>query len=180
MDESEKSWRGFVDSAIERWGDDVYRLALARTGSRQDAEDVFQEVFLSLFRRGRGFGSEDHCKAWLLRAACNRCNDVFRRRAARATRPFSPGEDFAEPPRGGGRADALDEAISALSDRQRAAVHLFYFEGYATEDVARITGERASTVRSHLRRARIAMRKALAAGGAGGPAEAAADERSAS
>lgn len=180
MNESEKSWREFVDSAIERWGDDVYRLALARTRSRQDAEDVFQDVFLSLFRRGRGFESEDHCKAWLLRAACSRCNDVFRRRATRPTRPFAPGEDFAEPPRCEKHAEDVEEAMAALSDRQRAAVHLFYFEGYATEDVARITGERASTVRSHLRRARIVMRKVLTGGRAEGPAETAVGERSVS
>ena len=36
--------------AVERWGDMVYRLALARTASVPDAEDVFQEVFLRYFR----------------------------------------------------------------------------------------------------------------------------------
>lgn len=180
MDESDKNWREFVDAAIERWGDDVYRLALSRTASRIDAEDVFQDVFVSLFRRRRCFMSDEHCKAWLLRATCNRCNDVFRRKATRRTRPFAPGEDFAEPQRDDGTVDAVDEAMAALSDKQRAAVHLYYFEGYATEDVARITGERASTVRSHLRRARIAMKNALTGKGAEGTAAAARGERSAS
>ena len=51
--------------------------------------------------------------------------------------------------------------LARLSDAQRTAVHLFYFEGYRTGEIAAITGERPSTVRSHLRRARQALRLEL-------------------
>ena len=56
----------------------VYRLAYARTGSRADAEDVMQEVFLRLVKAGPDFDSEEHAKAWLLRVASNCANDLFR------------------------------------------------------------------------------------------------------
>ena len=56
------------------------------------------------------------------------------------------------------RLDRLDAALARLSGKQRAAVHLHYFEGYSTDEVAKITGERPATVRSHLHRARKALR----------------------
>ena len=44
-----------------------------------------------------------------------------------------------------------------LSPKQRAAVHLFYYEGYSTAEIAEITGDAPATVRSHLHRARKAL-----------------------
>ena len=48
--------------------------------------------------------------------------------------------------------------MSQLSEKQRIAVHLHYFEGYPVQEIARITGEKPATVRSHLHRARKALR----------------------
>ena len=56
---------------------------------------------------------------------------------------------------------AIDEAMSALSPEQRTAVHLHYFEGYSTGEIAQMLGLRPATIRSHLRRARIAMKGQL-------------------
>lgn len=49
----------------------VYGFALARTGSRADADDVFQEVFLAYFQCGKHFREEEHRRAWLLRTTLN-------------------------------------------------------------------------------------------------------------
>ncbi|MCI8762532.1 MAG: hypothetical protein HFF28_06825, partial [Oscillospiraceae bacterium] len=62
---------------VERWGDMVYRLALARTASVPDAEDIFQEVFLRYFRHEERFHSDEHRKAWLLRCTLNRCKSLL-------------------------------------------------------------------------------------------------------
>ena len=55
----------------------------------------------------------------------------------------------------------LVEAILALPANQRAAVHLHYYEGYSTGEIAQILGQRPGTVRSHLSRAREALRTYL-------------------
>lgn len=59
------------ERVVRAYGSAVYRLALAQTRNRADAEDVFQEVFVALVRRtldvGRSFESEEHLRAWLLR-----------------------------------------------------------------------------------------------------------------
>lgn len=57
----------FLEDAMERYGDAVYRLALCRLGSRADAEDVYQDVFLRLLRDTTAFRDGEHLKAWLLR-----------------------------------------------------------------------------------------------------------------
>lgn len=57
----------FLEDAMERYGDAVYRLALCRLGSRADAEDVYQDVFLRLLRDTTAFCDGEHLKAWLLR-----------------------------------------------------------------------------------------------------------------
>ena len=62
---------------VERWGDMVYRLALARTASVPDAEDIFQEVFLRYFRHEERFHSDEYRKAWLLRCTLNRCKSLL-------------------------------------------------------------------------------------------------------
>lgn len=64
----EERWREPAALA-EQYAGMLYRLAYARTGSRADAEDVMQEVFVRLLRARPEFRDEEHAKAWLLRWA---------------------------------------------------------------------------------------------------------------
>ena len=52
-----------VDQVVDQYSQLIYRLAYAQTGSRQDAEDIYQEVFLRLVRENPVFQSEEHRKA---------------------------------------------------------------------------------------------------------------------
>lgn len=147
-----------VEAAIEKWGDTVLRLAYCRLRNHADAEDVFQNVFLSLHRAHPTFSSNTHQKAWLLRTTCNCCNDVGRQRRARTAIDID-GIDVIDPTTEGDElARQIEEALEALTDKQRTAVHLRYFEGYSAEQIAHITGEKPATVRSHLFRARQALK----------------------
>ena len=67
-----------AERLVARYGPSVYRLAYARTGSKEDAEDVMQETFLRLVRAAPEFRDEEHGKAWLLRVATHCAEDVFR------------------------------------------------------------------------------------------------------
>ena len=53
------------------------------------------------------------------------------------------------------------EELFALPPEDRAAIHLFYYEGYSTDEIARITGQRPGTVRARLSRARGRLRRLL-------------------
>ena len=59
------------DAIIEEYGDMVYRIALSHTLDRQYSEDVFQEVFLKLFKNQHKIKDEQHLKHWLIRTTIN-------------------------------------------------------------------------------------------------------------
>ena len=59
------------EEAVGQYGDLVYRLAYAKTGSRSDADDIYQEVFLRYLRKKPQLESEEHAKAWFLRVTIN-------------------------------------------------------------------------------------------------------------
>ena len=142
----------FLCEAMEACGDAVYRLALCRMGSRADAEDVYQEVFLRLLRDTTDFRDEEHLKAWLIRVTLNRCSDLRRSAWFRRTAPLEAAPDAAAP-EDTDQAD-LWHAVARLPDELRTVIHLHYVEGYRTEEIAPLVGCRPATVRTRLHRAR--------------------------
>ena len=68
----------FLSCAMDAWGDTVYRVALAQTGSPSDADDVYQDVFMRLLEHEAPFDNDEHLKAWLIRVTINRCRDLTR------------------------------------------------------------------------------------------------------
>ena len=142
--------------AVDRWGPAVYRLACAMTGSRSDADDVFQEVFLRYHRAAPAFASEAHEKAWLLRVTANRCKSML---ASPWRKRSMPLEDVYACP--GPEESAVAEALAALPQKDRALLHLYYYEGYQAEELARILGRPSGTVRGQLSRARQKLRELL-------------------
>lgn len=142
----------FLQDAMRRHGPAVYRLALCRTQSAADAEDVYQDVFLRLLGEADRQWEEDHMKAWLLRTAMNRCADLHRFRLRRPTLSLEEIPDMAAPP--SSEAAELWEAVSRLPEKLRTAVHLHYGEGYRTEEIAAMLNVPAATVRTRLRRGR--------------------------
>lgn len=138
--------------AMETHGDAVYRLALCRLQNTADAEDVYQDVFLRLFRSGSETWDSEHTKAWLLHAAVNRCTDVGRLRIRRGTVSLESLTELPAPP--DGEAAALWAAVGSLPPKFRTVVHLHYAEGYSTEEIAAILRIPPATVRTRLRRGR--------------------------
>lgn len=69
MDRSEV--QSSPEEIIRQYSPMVYRLAFARTGSRSDADDIYQEVFLRYLQVKKPFESEEHRKAWLIRVTIN-------------------------------------------------------------------------------------------------------------
>lgn len=146
-------------NAMQQYGDAVYRLALCRLQNTADAEDVYQEVFLRLLREPEQVWDPEHLKAWLLRAALHRCADVGRFRLRRAAVPL---EEVAEPAQSSGEEAAeLWDAVARLPEKLRTAVHLYFGEGYRTEEIAAMLGIPASTVRTRLRRAKLRLKDLL-------------------
>ena len=153
----------FIRQAMGAWGGSVWRLALAQTGSKEDAEDVYQDVFLRLAQSATEFSSQEHLKAWLLRVAVNRCHDVARLRSRRPAVPLDsmPFEPSDAGPLSPDEVRALWEAVGELPASMRVVIHLYYPEGYSGKEIAGLLGLEPSTVRTRLQRARAQLKISL-------------------
>ena len=142
---------------VERWGDMVYRLALARTASVPDAEDVFQEVFLRYFRHEERFHNDEYRKAWLIRCTVNRCKSLLASPCRRRIVPLETAEEV-------GVEDDYREVYSAvltLPRKYRAVIHLHYFEGLSVAEMAQTLDMPEGTIKSQLSRGRALLRDML-------------------
>lgn len=144
---------------VERYGTMVYRQAYARTGSREDAEDITQETFLRLVRAAPDFREEEHCKAWLLRVAANCAGDLHRSPWRRRVVPLEEAGEMSAPELESGD---MGEVLLALPEDYRVVVHLYYYEEMSTEEIAHVLGKRKGSIRTRLSRARKRLRQILA------------------
>ena len=143
------------EAVVDRYAGLVYRLAFARTRSRDAADEVFQEVFLRYVSRRPAFESGEHEKAWFCRVTVNCANSYWRNPFRRKTEPLDAAAELAAPEPEEAR---LDEYLDRLPPEQRVAVHLYYYEGYSTPEIAALVGKSESAVRMRLLRARRLLR----------------------
>jgi len=147
-----------VRRVVELYTPLVYRLAYARTGSHADAEDVCQDVFLTLARKNPDFEAEENRRAWLIRVTVNRAASLWRTPwKRRVTLGDESARHRAEVPQDSGLADAL----SSLSGDDRTLIQLHYYEGFKTDEIAAMLGRKHATVRTQLMRARKRLKAQL-------------------
>ncbi len=145
-----------AEAVVERYSGAVYRLAYSMVRSKSDADDIFQEVFLRYVRKKPAFESEEHCKAWLLRVTINCAKKYWASSWVRRTEGLSDSLSFTLP-----EESAVDAALQALPSGDRSIIHLYYYEGYSTAEIAAMLGLRESTARTRLTRARDKLRGLL-------------------
>lgn len=154
----------------------IYNLALRYLGSREDAMDASQEVFLRVFRFLPGFQEESGFSTWIYRIGVNVCKDMLHRRLKRAEQPLEvPDEEDEGRPvdvpdlrydperimEGVELRQALSDAILALPEQQREIIILRDIRGLSYEEIALALALEAGTVKSRLFRARENLRKKI-------------------
>ena len=147
-----------ASAIIEKHSPAVYRLALSYTKNKSDAEDIMQEVFLRYIKKERQFDSDGHERAWFLRVTANCAKTHFARR--RTTVDLDEIGELAAEPRENEEVSVLD-AVMRLPEKQRVCTHLFYYEDMPIHDIAHTLSIPESTVKSHLHRARAALKEML-------------------
>lgn len=173
--------QAFVE-CVRTYQDRVYNLVYRMLGSHQEAEDIAQEVFVTVFKTIDSFRGDCKFSTWLYRIATNHCKNRIKylgRRAQRRTRDLdstSEGELVgAEPPTMGAQAadphEALAglqlerivrEGIARLDEEHRMLIVLRDVEELSYEEIVEITGLPEGTVKSRLHRARMALKEHMA------------------
>lgn len=146
------------EAAVLTFGPAVYRLAFSQLQNKADAEDVFQEVFLRYVEKAPQFQDEEHERAWLLRVTLNCCKDVFRSPFRKHRAQLEEAENL---PVWDPEEEQLLERLQKLSKKDRAVLHLFYWEDLTTEQVAKAVGCSPAAARQRLSRAREKLRREL-------------------
>ena len=139
-------WEAFV----LRYETKLYRTALAILGDAQEAEDAVQDTFLRYLEKAPVFSCPAQEAAWMTRVTVNRCISLLRSPWRRRMEPLPPELEARE----------LEE-LYRLPPQDRAAIHLYYYEGYSTGEMASILGMSPGSVRSRLARARAKLKLLL-------------------
>jgi len=137
----------------------VYRLCFSYLKNANDTEDAVQNVFIKLIRHRGEFMSSEHEKAWLITCSTNHCKDLLKSAYVRRTDFEVPevADENSRLPFG----NEVLQSVLALPEKYKTSVYLYYYEGYKTNEIARIIGRPASTVRSYLSEARSLLRTSL-------------------
>lgn len=146
--------------AFRTFGDTVLRAAYSCCGSYHEAEDITQEVFLTLHAQPRSFASDEHLKAWLLRCTINRCRNYIKSGRIRLNTAL---EDTPEQPdtSAGIPDSSIMECIRLLPEKYSSMIYLYYYEGYNIREIAEMNEMSENTVSSLLRRGRQKLKLEL-------------------
>jgi RNA polymerase sigma factor (sigma-70 family) len=142
--------------------DEVYRLLVAMVGPH-DADDCFQETFISALRAYPELRPDSNLRAWVHTIARRKALDAIRGR-----RPNTPIEDHQDrlAAAGDGEATAdLWQAVSLLPEKQRLAITYRYAVGLTSDETAVLTGGSGAAVRQNTRDALRNLRTVYAGGG---------------
>jgi len=142
----------------QRHKERIYRVCFAYMKNPSDTEDAVQDVFIRLMNTSVIFAGEEHEKAWLIRVATNVCKNVlrswWRKRENLDDYENLTGKNNVE-------VDETLQVVMRLPDRHKAAVYLYYYEGYSSREIAEMLGKKQSTILNHLHEARGILREKL-------------------
>ena len=165
---------------VLRYQRPIYSLILRMVRESAEAEDLTQEVFLKAFTALGTFDPRRKFSSWLFKIAHNTAIDQLRRRRLETVPLETPDEERPDllamlPDQAGetpeaalarhSLAQAIEEAVGLLRPDYREAVILRFQQGLAYEEIAEVTDLPLGTVKTHLFRARKALRKHLEARG---------------
>ena len=153
---------------INRYSARILSLAQRMTGSREDAEDITQEVFIKIFRQAAKWESgKAKLSTWIHKVTVNQCYDRLRKKRETGVDEVPEMVDDTAGPskqlQARQTSERVKSAIDELPERQRAALLLSHYEGYSNIEAAEILDVSVEAVESLLSRARRALRLALKA-----------------
>lgn len=148
-----------MTTVVERYGDEMLRLAILYLGSREQAEDAVQDSFIKIFRAANG---DTLSKSFVMRVLVNTCKDYLKSGWAKKVSLVDEYPEY-EAADGPEQAEegALRHEILALPPKYREVILLRYYEGFSVGEIARMLGAPQPTVSIRLKRACAILEKRL-------------------
>lgn len=146
---------------VEEHGDMVYRIAMAQVKNSADADDIYQEVFISLIKNIDSIENEKHLKYWLIRTTLNKCKNFFKlywNKKVDKTNTFDYNQSYEF------ELNEIRELVKSLPSKYKDVVFLHYYEGYNVREIGEILKIKEGTVKSRLFKARNLLKTEIIKG----------------
>ncbi|GAB4333179.1 MAG: RNA polymerase sigma factor RpoE [Calditrichia bacterium] len=152
---------------VQKYQNLVYHIILRLVPNPHDQEDLFQEIFLKIYRGLANFRGESKLSTWIGRITFNTCMKFMKRSFREAD--FNLNEDLTgeiaesnwEKVGEAERSLQLHRAVSELPKTYRLLIELFHFQELSYKEISEITDMPEGTVKNYLFRARKALRQIL-------------------
>lgn len=153
---------GSIEEIIDMYTKMVYGIALSHTNIKADADDIFQDVFLTYFQKKPLFNDEEHRKAWLIRTTLNFCKKTtlssWRKKTIYIDETQSENQTFEFTSK---EENLVYTTLRELPQKYRIVLYLFYFEELSIKEISVSLGIKEGTIRMQLTRGREIMREKL-------------------
>lgn len=149
-----------IENAIKKYSNLIFRIAYNNLGNYYDAQDILQEVGMSLVTHNAPLNDEYYLQNWLCKVTINKCKNFIKLNKYRTYEPLADDIPFEER-----KSLGILEELNKLSIDYRNVLYLYYYEEFTIEEIAEVTGKNKNTVASQLRRGRKKLEKILIDGG---------------
>lgn len=162
---------------VDKYKNMVFRICFGFVKNKEDAEDITQEVFFTIYKNIKDFKFESKISTWIYRIAVNRSlNHIRKRKLSRmfnkiSLKEESKSEEIEIPASEDFSADfkiiakekknIISKTLNRLPSNQRVAFTLYNIEGFTYEEIAEIMGCSISAVESRIHRAKMNLQKKL-------------------
>lgn len=144
-----------AEEIIKKYADMIYRIAIHNLKSKADAEDIFQEVCITLITKNPP-EEEPHLKHWLIRTTINKCRSLQRSVWHKKRESIDDYLHLEAPEK-----QAVMEEIWSLPANYRNIIYLYYYEGYTIKEISEILKKSPNTISSRLQRGRKRLKSIL-------------------
>ena len=151
--------KDIIEKMIEEYADMVYRIALTRCQNVENAEDIFQDVFMKFAEKNPKFKNKEHEKAWFIRVTINLSKNFKNLAWNKKVVTLDENIEFETK-----EEQNVFSVVSDLPQNYRTVIYLFYYEGYKVKEISKLIKKSEGTVKTWLARGRMALKEKLEGG----------------
>ncbi|NPV89391.1 MAG: sigma-70 family RNA polymerase sigma factor [Firmicutes bacterium] len=156
--------KAFAD-LVEKYQRPIYNLAGQMVGFGEDARDLTQEIFLTIYRKLGSFKGESRFSTWIYRVASNQAIDWVRKKRRPGLSPDYRGPTREPTPEEAylakEGAQRLRRLLDGLPEKYRIALVLHYYHGFSYQQIAETLEVSQRTVETRIYRGRLKLREQL-------------------
>lgn len=150
---------------INKHSDTVYRIALTRCKNKDDAEDIFQNVFLKYAEKIPKFKSDEHEKAWFIKVTINMTKNELNKYWNKNVESIE--ENISNLPSNTYENEKTDDILLHVNNlplNYKTAIYLMYYEGYKINEIAKLMATNENTIKTWLFRAKQVLKEKIEGG----------------